>query len=97
MPVATLVLANGTAGTVRVTCDLRISDGTGPGAGLTPMGQNSATDVPASGGGGATLTLAGGSVKDAGTYNVRALCSGNVAGAAFERGTLTVWATSAAP
>jgi hypothetical protein len=25
------------------------------------------------------------------------VCSGNVVGAAFERGTLTVWATSAAP
>ena len=91
-----MVLANGTAGPIRVTCGLSISDGTGAVAGLTLMGQSSATDVPPDGDV-ATLTLAGGSVKDAGTYNVRALCSGNVAGAAFERGTLTVWATAASP
>ena len=96
LTLATLVLANVTAGPIRVTCDLRISDGTGPDAGLTLMGQNSATDLPP-GGGVATLTLAGWSVKNAGTYNVKALCSGNGVGAAFERGTLTAWATSAAP
>ncbi len=55
-------------------CVLRISDGTGPAAGLSDISQTYAFDLPAQDGYDLTASLQGAASKPAGTYNVRLAC-----------------------
>ncbi len=57
------------------SCVLRISDGTGPGNGLSPMSQAYAFDFPAQSGYDISAALQGAASKAAGTYNVQLACS----------------------
>ena len=71
MAFATVQVKNPDAAAREGSCVLRISDGTGPDTGFSPMSQTYAFDFPAQSGFDVTAALQGAASKAAGTYNVR--------------------------
>ena len=74
MAFASVQVKNPDAAAREGSCVLRISDGTGPDAGLAAMSQTYVFDFPAESGFDVSAALQGAASKPAGTYNVRLAC-----------------------
>ena len=68
-------IVNKAAATARSRCNLFVSDGTGPGNGLTAMGAYVFADHSATDNEHRVVALAGAVNKPAGTYNVAVRCN----------------------
>jgi hypothetical protein len=74
MAFASVQIRNPEAAAREARCVLRISDGSGPGAGFSDMSQAYTFDLPAQDGYDVTGSFQGAASKPAGTYNVRLSC-----------------------
>jgi hypothetical protein len=74
MATASVQLHNPSSSARKGVCELRISDGSGPAAGLTAISRPYSFDLPATDGYDLPVSLAGAAPAPAGTYNVRLVC-----------------------
>ena len=89
---ASVSAQNNSTNTVRISCDLYISDGTGPENGLENIGGGGSYNV---GEADVYFGVVGVASKPAGTYNLVLQCSSNFADSVTVRmGTLMVWAAN---